>query len=189
MVRTLLSVCRFNGRGGPGGGSSDGASQSGQLKKEFGFFGLVAFLFGGTVGSGIFVSPAYVLRRLQCGGMALIVWFVAGFIAFLGGLCYVELGSFVRNAGGEFAFILKAFSFNGKQPYKLIGDLLAFSAVWTQVVILRPASITIVLLTFAEYTVKPFYSSHEAPPVFLKVFIAWTAMCKSCSSLNNSKLN
>lgn len=153
----------------------------------------MAFLFGGTVGSGIFVSPAYVLRGLECGGMALIVWFVAGVLALLGGLCYVELGSFVRNAGGEFAFILKAFSFNGKQPYKLIGELLAFSAVWTHVVILRPASLTIVLLTFAEYTVKPFFSSHSMPPASLKEFIAWTALCKSYafvsrSSFHNSNL-
>ena len=121
--------------------------------------------------------------------MALIVWFIGGVLAFLGGLCYVELGSFVKNAGGEFAFIFKAFSFNGKQPYKLIGELLAFSAVWTQVVILRPASVTIVLLTFAEYTVKPFYSSHGAPPTYLKVIIAWLAMCKSLLFSSRHKSN
>ena len=182
-------MSRFNSREAQVGAASDGANQRGQLKKEFGFFSLVAFLFGGTVGSGIFVSPAYVLRRLQCGGMALIVWFIGGVLAFLGGLCYVELGSFVKNAGGEFAFIFKAFSFNGKQPYKLIGELLAFSAVWTQVVILRPASVTIVLLTFAEYTVKPFYSSHSAPPTYLKVIIAWLAMCKSLLFSSRHKSN
>lgn len=180
VTLSLCMPCRFDNREGQVNGASDVAKQNGQLKKEFGFFSLVAFLFGGMVGSGIFISPAFVLRGLQCGGWTLIIWLAAGIIALLGGLCYAELGSLVRNAGGEFAFILKAFSYNGKQPYKLIGELLAFSAVWTHVVILRPASLTIVLLTFAEYTVKPFYSSNSMSTAFLKVSIAWVALCKSC---------
>ena len=182
LLLSMYAAYRFDNREGQVSGASDVAKQNGQLRKEFGFFSLVAFLFGGMVGSGIFISPAFVLRELQSGGVNLLIWLAAGIIALLGGLCYAELGSFVRNAGGEFAFILKAFSYNGKQPYKLIGELLAFSAVWTQVVILRPASLTIVLLTFAEYTVKPFYPSQSPSTTFLKVSIAWVAMCKLCLS-------
>lgn len=153
-------------------------SSKGQLRKEFGFPGLLAILFGTIVGSGIFVSPALILHSVPNGGLVLLVWILAAIIALLGGLCYAELGSFVRNAGGEFAFVHKAFSFNGKQPFKLISEVLAFSMVWTQAAITRPASIAIILLTFAEYVSKPFYPVYCEVPSSVVKLAAIAAMCE-----------
>ena len=153
-------------------------SNKGQLRKEFGFPGLLAILFGTIVGSGIFVSPALILRNVANGGIVLLVWIVAAIIALLGGLCYAELGSFVRNAGGEFAFVLKAFSFNGKQPFKMISEILAFSVVWTTTVVIRPASMAIIMLAFAEYISKPFYPVYcPVPPSVVKL-LAIAALCE-----------
>ena len=153
-------------------------SRKGQLRKEFGFFGLLAILFGIVVGSGIFVSPALILDKVPNGGIVLLVWIVAAVIALGGGLCYVELGSFVGNAGGEFTFVLKAFSFNGKQPFKMISEVLAFSMVWTQAAITRPASIAIISLAFAEYVSKPFYPVYCAVPSSVVKLLAVAAMCE-----------
>lgn len=124
------------------------------------------------------MSPALVLSRVNNGGLVLLVWILAAIIALLGGLCYAELGSLVRNAGGEFAFVRKAFSFNGKQPFKLISEVLAFSMVWTQVVITRPASIAIILLAFAEYVSKPFYPAYCEVPSSAVKLTAVAAMCE-----------
>lgn len=124
------------------------------------------------------MSPALVLSRVNNGGLVLLVWVLAAIIALLGGLCYAELGILVRNAGGEFAFVRRAFSFNGKQPFKLISEVLAFTMVWTQIAITRPASVAIILLAFAEYTSKPFYPVYcEVPPSAVKLQ-ACAAMCK-----------
>lgn len=153
-------------------------SSKGQLRKEFGFPGLLAFLFGNIVGSGIFVSPALILRNVANGGIVLLVWIVAAIIALLGGLCYAELGTFVRNAGGEFAFALKAFSFNGKKPFKMISEMLAFSMVWTQTFVVRPASIAIIVLAFAEYISKPFYPVYCAVPSSVVKLLAIAAICE-----------
>lgn len=153
-------------------------SRKGQLRKEFGFLGLLAILFGTVVGSGIFVSPALILDRVSNGGIVLLVWIVAAIIGLLGGLCYAELGSFVRNAGGEFAFVHKAFSFNGKQPFKMISEILAFSMVWTQAAITRPSSIAIISLAFAEYVSKPFYPVYCAVPSSVVKLLAVAAMCE-----------
>ena len=154
------------------------ASSKGQLRKEFGFLGLLAFLFGSIVGSGIFVSPALILHNVANGGIVLLVWIVAAIIALFGGLCYAELGCFVRNAGGEFSFVLKAFSFNGKQPFKMISEILAFSMVWTQTFVARPASVAIILLAFAEYVSKPFYPVYCAVPPSVVKLLAIAAMCE-----------
>ena len=124
------------------------------------------------------MSPALVLSRVNNGGLVLLVWVLAAIIALLGGLCYAELGSFVKNAGGEFAYAHKAFSFNGKQPFKLISELLAFSMVWIQVAITRPASIAIILLAFAEYVSKPFYPVYCEVPSSVVKLEAFAAMCE-----------
>ena len=148
------------------------APAAGKLKKELGVFGMFSYLFGGTVGSGIFVSPTFIFHTVKSGGMALTVWIVAGIIAILGGVSYCELGGLVKNSGGEYTFILKGFSFRGRKPFNIIGPLLAFSAVWTYTIILRPASFSVVMLTFAEYACKPFFRDHDEVPGYLMKMVA-----------------
>jgi amino acid transporter len=144
--------------------------ETGKLKKKLGFVALFAYIFGGIIGSGIFISPVKVIQTVSTGGLVLGLWLAGGTIAVLGGVSYVELGSFVRNSGGEFVYIEKGFSFRGRKPFNVIGSLLSFSTIWTNVLILRPASISIIMLTFAEYLVRPFYPFYcEVPSVVMSL--------------------
>jgi amino acid transporter len=154
----------------------DVKNTAGKLKKELGVFGIFSYIFGGTVGSGIFVSPIFIFQTVKSGGVALSVWIVAGIIAILGGVSYCELGGLVKNSGGEYTYILKGFSFRGRKPFHIIGPLLAFSAVWTYAMLLRPASFSVVMLTFAEYACKPFFGDHVEVPSYLTKLVAMLFM-------------
>ena len=148
----------------------------GKLKKKLGYIAIFAYIFGIIVGSGIYISPVKVIKTVSSGGIVVMLWIVSGIVAVLGGISYVELGSFVRNSGGDFAYIQKGFSFKGRKPFNVIGSVLAFSAVMTNVFILRPASIAIILLTFSEYLVRPIYPLYCDVPSSVLSLIAIAAI-------------
>lgn len=74
-------------------------------------------------------------------------------IKFAGALCFAELGCLVPKSGAEYAYLLEAFAKKGK-----FGALPAFVCSFVYVMILRPAEIAVILLTFAEYSIQPFHS-------------------------------
>lgn len=55
-------------------------------------------------------------------------------------------------SGAEYAYLMEAFGKKGK-----FGPLPAFVCSWVYVMILRPAEIAIIILTFAEYSIQPFH--------------------------------
>lgn len=73
---------------------------------------------------------------------------------YVGALCFAELGTVIPRSGGEYAFLLESFS----KLHPFWGPLPAFICSWVFVVVLRPAAIAVVILTFAEYSMQPFSS-------------------------------
>ena len=139
---------------GNDGEEAKGSNQP-QLRRELNVFHLVGLVVGGIIGSGIFISPREVVKDVQSYGMALVIWVLAGLIAMAGALCYSELGTLIKKANGEAAYIKQAYSFNSKNPnHIMLGELLSFLFVWTMSVFVRPAGAAIVLLTFGEYITK-----------------------------------
>ena len=158
-------------RGGEAGGShpsgletQPGAKKEASLRKELTLVGGVAFVVGSIIGSGIFITPSTILRHTGSFGLSLSTWITGGIISLAGGLCYCELGTFVKKSGGEYAYIREAYSFKQKSSwYELLGSLLAFLFVWTSAFVMRPAGIGIILLTFGSYLCQPFYGDQEVP--------------------------
>lgn len=122
------------------------------LQRHLGLMSAVNTIIGVMIGSGIFVSPTAALKYSGSVGMCLIVWFVCGIISLIGALCFAELGTVVPRSGAEYAYLMETF----KKQHKFWGPLPGFVCAWVIVIVLRPAEVAIIILTFSEYFVEPF---------------------------------
>lgn len=126
--------------------------KGGGLKREMGLMSAINVIISVMIGSGIFVSPTGALKYSGSVGFCLVVWAVCGVISLLGALCFAELGTIVPRSGAEYAYLIEAF----KKSHRYWGPLPSFICAWVYVVVLRPAEIAVIILTFAEYSILPF---------------------------------
>lgn len=104
-------------------------------------------------GSGIFVSPKGVLQRAGSIGLTLVVWAGCGVLSLFGALSFAELGCIINKSGGDYIYIYECF-----RGYRC-GSIPAFLHSWTTVLLLKPASLGIMAMSFAKYLVAPFFIS------------------------------
>jgi APA family basic amino acid/polyamine antiporter len=110
--------------------------------RRLGTFDATMVVVGGIIGAGIFLNPAIVAQRVGTAGLVLAAWALGGVIAFLGALCFAELGTRLPKAGGGYVYLRDAF-----------GPLPAFLYGWTQLLVINTGGIAAVAVTFASYTV------------------------------------
>uniref|UniRef100_A0A3Q3KCL0 Zmp:0000001267 n=1 Tax=Monopterus albus TaxID=43700 RepID=A0A3Q3KCL0_MONAL len=134
------------------------------LKREVGLLGAVSLIGGTMIGSGIFMSPQTVLYAIGSPGASLVVWACCGLLAILVSFCYAELGTVITESGGEYIYILRT-----------SGPVVAFMLIFSSVLFVRPAGITGISLSFAQYVVAPLYSDCP-PPVLLVKCVAAAAI-------------
>ncbi|KAF0291234.1 b(0,+)-type amino acid transporter 1 [Amphibalanus amphitrite] len=139
-----------------------------QLPRTIGALSGSAILIGSIVGAGIFISPAGVLRHSGSVGAALTIWFATGLVEAVGALCYIELGLLLPEHGGDFTYLLRAFG----PLHPFLGALPAFLQCWLDVNVSNPAGTAVLALTFAQYSVRPWYGSHCPPPAGLEPLLA-----------------
>lgn len=96
---------------------------------------------GLQIGSGIFSSPGLV-AAVGSPGAALLVWAVAGGLAWMGAASYAELGAAIPLNGGTHAYLRVAY-----------GDVAAFLFSWTAIICLKPGSAAIIATVTAEYII------------------------------------
>uniref|UniRef100_A0AAR5Q103 b(0,+)-type amino acid transporter 1 n=1 Tax=Dendroctonus ponderosae TaxID=77166 RepID=A0AAR5Q103_DENPD len=121
------------------------------LKRELGLFSAINLILAVMIGSGIFVSPASALKYSGSVGMCLVVWAICGVISLLGALAFAELSTVVPRSGAEYAYFMD--SFTPLHPFW--GPLPAFLYSWLMVIIIRPAEVAVIVLTFSEYLCQP----------------------------------
>uniref|UniRef100_A0A3Q2YU96 b(0,+)-type amino acid transporter 1 n=1 Tax=Hippocampus comes TaxID=109280 RepID=A0A3Q2YU96_HIPCM len=134
------------------------------LKREVGLMGAVSLIGGTMIGSGIFMSPQTVLATIGSPGASLVVWASCGLLVILASFCYAEMGTVIRESGGEYIYILRT-----------SGPVVAFMLIFSSVLFARPAGVVGISLSFAQYVVAPFYSEC-APPVLLVKCVAAAAI-------------
>uniref|UniRef100_A0A0R3RJK1 Large neutral amino acids transporter small subunit 1 n=1 Tax=Elaeophora elaphi TaxID=1147741 RepID=A0A0R3RJK1_9BILA len=141
---------------------SDGsASNKVRLERRISLFNGCAIIIGVIVGSGIFVSPKGVLIKSGSVGLSLLIWILSGTFATMGAFIYAELGTTIPKSGGEYAYINEAF-----------GSLPAFLFLWVALIMINPTSNAIMALTFAQYTLQPFFKNCELPDNAVRLLAA-----------------
>jgi amino acid transporter len=115
----------------------------GSLTRQLGLWSAVAVLVGSTIGSGIFRSPAGITDKLPGPLPLMSVWVAGGLFALCGALTLAELSGEFPATGGVYVFIREGF---GRLPAFLFG--------WSEVVLIRAASLGAISTTFSEYFLR-----------------------------------
>lgn len=123
------------------GGNTDGSLE--KHKSLTLWKGGLSLVVGLIIGSGIFSSPAQVNINAGSPGAALIVWFLAGLLAWTGAASYAELGGAIPLNGGPQVYLSKIY-----------GEWAGFNFTWCAVVVLKPGSAAIIAIIFGEYIVR-----------------------------------
>lgn len=131
--------------GTPSALDRQGADGSLERNKTLTYLNGMSLIVGLIIGSGIFSSPSQVNANAGSPGAALIVWAVAGLLAWTGAASYAELGGAIPLNGGAQVYLSKIF-----------GELPGFLFTWCAVLVLKPGSAAIISIIFGEYIVRAF---------------------------------
>ncbi|KAI1004216.1 hypothetical protein K3495_g3996 [Podosphaera aphanis] len=127
--------------------TSDGhtALGAGSLEKHktLTYLNGLSLIIGIVVGSGIFSSPSQVNVNAGSPGASLIVWALAGILAWTGASSYAELGGAIPLNGGAQVYLAKIF-----------GELFGFVYTWCAIIMLKPSSNAIVSIIMGEYLIR-----------------------------------
>lgn len=148
------------------------------LKRDVGLTGAVSLIAGTMIGSGIFMSPQTVLVTIGSPGASLVVWGCCGLLVALTSFCYAELGTVVRESGGEYIYILRT-----------SGPVVAFMLIFSSVLFVRPAGVAGISLSFAQYVVAPFYPECPAPELLVKCVAAAAILTLATVNCLNVRLS
>lgn len=77
-------------------------------------------------------------------------------------MAFAELGTVVPRSGAEYAYFMDSFG----PLHKFWGPLPSFIVSWVYVVILRPAEVAVIVLTFAEYLTQPILEAVEVEDAY-----------------------
>ncbi|KAL2760674.1 hypothetical protein ACRALDRAFT_2024610 [Sodiomyces alcalophilus JCM 7366] len=139
-----LSSTALHAAGGLGGGSLE-------KHKSLTFLNGLSLIIGLIIGSGIFSSPSQVSANVGSPGAALIVWVIAGLLAWTGAASYAELGGAIPLNGGSQVYLAK-----------IMGELAGFLFTWVAVLVLKPGSAAIIAIIMGEYLVRAVYGADAA---------------------------
>lgn len=111
-----------------------------EFERGLGPFDSTMLVMGAMIGSGIFIVPADMARRLGSPGWLLAAWALAGLLTVAGALSYGELASMIPRAGGQYVYLREAFN-----------PLCGFGYGWTFFMVIQTGSIAAVAVAFARF--------------------------------------
>ena len=133
-----------------------------------------ALVVGSIIGAGIFASPSRVDSSSPSPGITMLVWLIAGLIAWTGAIAFAELGSALPRNGGMQEYLLYIY-----------GDLVASVMSRTFILASKPTGMAILSIVFAEYwttTVFPTQASSQWVTKSLAVAIIVLILMINCIS-------
>ncbi|XP_063951508.1 cystine/glutamate transporter-like isoform X2 [Lytechinus pictus] len=141
------------------GASDPGSKNKVAIPRHLGLLDCIWHLIGAIIGTGIFISPAGVLRGAGGSvGLSFILWIACAIINSCGALTLAELSVVVKKSGGDFSFILQAW-----------GPLMAFIRLWVIQFIIAPSGGAIGVMTISRYLLTPFFQCVEVPVMLFRI--------------------
>lgn len=127
------------------------------LLRQLGVVSATALVVSNMIGAMIFTTTGYLAGDLGSPNLVLGIWVVGAICAFLGAICYSELGINLPSSGGEYVYLTRAF-----------GPTWGFMSGWVSFFAGFSGPIAVSALAFADY-LGHFCPScaQEKPTVFL----------------------
>jgi APA family basic amino acid/polyamine antiporter len=140
--------------------SADTASGQ-ELQRGFGLSTATYVVIASMVGSGILVSPGYMMVTLKNYPVIFGLWALGGLLALCGALCVAELAAALPWAGGEYVYLREAY---GRMP--------AFLSGWTSFFLGFSAPLAVAGYIAALYLLTPFGLTGDKAGPIIKITAA-----------------
>src|SRR5262245_44855104 len=140
------------------------AAAPAELRRGVGLPAAVALVVSGTVGVGIFLTPAGMARDLASPALLLLVWVFLGAATLCGALCFGELAARFPAAGGNYVYLRQAY-----------GPAVAFLYGWKCMLVMDPGITALLAVGLASYVAYIAPLSAAAQKVVAVVTIAGLA--------------
>jgi APA family basic amino acid/polyamine antiporter len=114
-----------------------------ELARRLGRFDATMIVVSGIIGSGIFINPYVVAQIVGTPFLILAVWVAGGLIALAGAFVFMELGTVLPRAGGQYAFFRAAF-------HPLVG----FLHGWSLLLIIQSGATAAVAVACSQYLAR-----------------------------------
>jgi len=112
----------------------------GRLPRTLGLLSATALVVSNMIGTGIFTGTGFLAAQLGSPDLIFAIYLVGGVCAFVGAMCYSELGANFPRSGGEYVYLTEAF-----------GPAWGFMTGWASFFAGFSAPIAAAALAFAEY--------------------------------------
>jgi APA family basic amino acid/polyamine antiporter len=116
-----------------------------ELRRGFGLSTATYAVIASMVGTGILVSPGYMMASLNNYPAIFGLWILGGLLALCGALCVAELAAALPQAGGEYVYLREAY-----------GPMPAFLSGWTSFFLGFSAPLAVAGYISARYLLRPF---------------------------------
>lgn len=131
-----------------------------ELIRGLGAWASGAIVVGTMIGTGIFLKPAEMAREGRFVSVVFAAWIVGAILSLFGALSFAELGAAIPEAGGEYAYLRRAF-----------GPVWGFLFGWMHSIVGRPASASSIAAGLARFAgfllpaiATPIFTVHIAIP-------------------------
>lgn len=146
-------------------------------RKGLSVWDAVAILVGVVVGIGIFGFPPLVAQNAPNAAAYMGLWVAGGGVMLIGALCYAELGSAYPDAGGEYAFLGRAW-----------GRDIALLFAWARCSIIQTGAIAAVAFIFGDYAQVLLPLGEYGPAVYAALVVAALTVLNVLGSMESRRV-
>jgi len=131
-----------------------------ELVRGLGAWASGAIVVGTMIGTGIFLKPAEMAREGKSVSVVFAAWIIGAILSIFGAFSFAELGAMIPEAGGEYAYLRRAF-----------GPVYGFLFGWMHSIVGRPSSLASIaagMMRFLSFLIPviavPLFTVHIAIP-------------------------